>query len=152
MAGDLPAHHARTPPDPGGDQLALQILRDPARDLLPVGIGQHPALTAHLLLLVDDVADDLHQDQLLRPVGIKGHWPAELVRDESLCLARLAVARCQLRQIEEACHTAQRAVERVKAAPSARAIHMLRLTASKLQPFKGTRGVAELIQAVAEVA
>jgi tetratricopeptide (TPR) repeat protein len=80
------------------------------------------------------------------------HWPAELVRDESLCLARLAVARCQLRQIEEACATAQQAVERVKTAPSARAIHMLRLAASKLQPFKGTRGVTELTQAVAEMA
>lgn len=80
------------------------------------------------------------------------HWPAELVRDESLCLARLAVARCQLRQIEEACTAAQRAVERVKAAPSARAIHMLRLTAHKLQPFKSTRGVSELTQALAEVA
>jgi tetratricopeptide (TPR) repeat protein len=80
------------------------------------------------------------------------HWPAELVRDESLCLARLAVARCQLRQLEEACATAQQAVERVKTAPSARAIHMLRLAASKLQPFKGTRGVTELTQAVAEVA
>ena len=41
------------------------------------------------------------------------HWQAELVRDESLCLARLSVARCQLREIEEACATAQRAVERV---------------------------------------
>jgi len=38
------------------------------------------------------------------------NWPAELVRDESLCLARLAVARCQLRQIEEACVAAQHAV------------------------------------------
>ena len=80
------------------------------------------------------------------------HWPAELVRDESLCLTRLAVARCQLRQIEEACDAAQRAIERVKAAPSARAIHMLRLTAHKLQPFKGTPAVRELTQALADVA
>jgi len=80
------------------------------------------------------------------------YWPAELVRDESLCLTRLAVARCQLRQIEEACEAAQRAVERVKVAPSARAIHMLRLTAHKLQPFKGTPSVRELTQALAEVA
>jgi tetratricopeptide (TPR) repeat protein len=84
--------------------------------------------------------------------GALEHWPAELVRDESLCLARLAVARCQLRQIDEACAAAQRAVERVKAAPSARAIHMLRLTALKLRPFKDTRGVSELTQALAEVA
>ena len=80
------------------------------------------------------------------------HGPVELVRDESLCLARLAVARCQLRQIEEACAAAQQAVERVKTAPSARAIHMLRQTAHKLQPFKGAHGVTELTQALAEVA
>ncbi|MGH3833313.1 MAG: hypothetical protein ACRDRS_23245, partial [Pseudonocardiaceae bacterium] len=43
-------------------------------DLLPIGLGHHLALTAHLVLLVDGVADDLHQDQLLRPVGIKPDW------------------------------------------------------------------------------
>jgi hypothetical protein len=80
------------------------------------------------------------------------HWPAALVRDQSLCLTRLAVARCQLYQVEEACDAAQRAVERVKVAPSARAIHMLRLTSHKLQPFKGTPAVRELTQALAEVA
>jgi tetratricopeptide (TPR) repeat protein len=80
------------------------------------------------------------------------NWPAELVRDQSLCLARLAVARCQLRQIEEACVAAQQAVQRVKVAPSARAIHMLRLTAHKLEPFKGTPCVSELTQAFAAVA
>lgn len=80
------------------------------------------------------------------------HWPAELVRDESLCLTRLAVARCQLHQVEEACDAAQRAIERVKAAPSARAIHMLRLTVHKLQPFKGTPAVRELSHALADVA
>lgn len=80
------------------------------------------------------------------------HWPAALVRDQSLCLTRLAVARCQLHQVEEACDAAQRAVERVKVAPSARAIHMLRLTSHKLQPFKGTPAVRELTQALAEVA
>lgn len=79
-------------------------------------------------------------------------WPAELVRDESLCLTRLAVARCELRQVEEACDAAQRAVELVKTAPSARAIHMLRVTAHKLTPFKNNRNVAELTQSLAEVA
>ena len=74
------------------------------------------------------------------------------MRDESLCLARLAVARCQLRQIEEACVAAQHAVQRVKVAPFARVIHMLRLTAQKLEPFKGTLCVSELTQALAAVA
>ncbi len=79
------------------------------------------------------------------------HWPAELVGDESLCLARLAVANSQLRHIEEACEAAQRAVDRVRAAPSARAIHMLRLSAHNLQPFQRSRSVAELTQALADV-
>lgn len=79
-------------------------------------------------------------------------WPAELVRDESLCLTRLAVARCELRQVEEACDAAQQAIELVKTAPSARAIHMLRLTAHKLAPFKDTRSVGELTRSLAEVA
>ena len=72
--------------------------------------------------------------------------------DLPLRLACLAVARCQLHEIGEICATAQRAVERVETAPSAGANHTLALTASKLQPFKGTRGVAELTQAVAEMA
>lgn len=80
-------------------------------------------------------------------------WPtaAGLIRDESLCLARLAVARSQLRQVDEACHAAQRAAELVKRAPSTRVIHMLRLAARKLEPFRGQRVVQELTQALAEV-
>lgn len=80
-------------------------------------------------------------------------WPtaAGLIRDESLCLARLAVARSQLRQVEEACHAAQRAIELVKRAPSSRVIHMLRLAARKLEPFRGRHAVQELTQALAEV-
>ncbi len=80
------------------------------------------------------------------------HWPTELVRDESLCLARLAVARSQLRLVEEACEAAQRAIDRVRAAPSARAIHMLRLTAHNLKPFQRTQSVAELTQVLTQVA
>jgi transcriptional regulator with XRE-family HTH domain len=79
-------------------------------------------------------------------------WPAELVRDESLCLTRLAVAYCQLHEVEEACDAAQHAIELVKTAPSARAIHMLRVIAHKLAPFKDTRSVVELTQSLAEVA
>lgn len=79
-------------------------------------------------------------------------WPAELVRDESLCLTRLAVARSELRQVEEACDAAQQAIELVKTAPSARAIHMLRVTAHKLAPFKDNRNVVAMTQSLAEVA
>lgn len=81
-------------------------------------------------------------------------WPrsAGLVRDESLCLARLAVARSQLRQVDEACEAGQRAAELVMKAPSARAIHMLRVTARRLEPFKSNHAVQELTQVLAEVA
>jgi transcriptional regulator with XRE-family HTH domain len=80
-------------------------------------------------------------------------WPAAagLIRDESLCLARLAVTRSQLRQVDEACHAIQRAVELVKRAPSVRVIHMLRLAARKLEPFRGLRTVQEASQALTEV-
>lgn len=47
--------------DPGVDRL----MRHPAS----LGLGQHPALAAHLVLLGDDVADGLHQDQLLQQLG-----------------------------------------------------------------------------------
>lgn len=82
------------------------------------------------------------------------HWPtrAGLIRDQSLCFARLAVARSQLREVEGACEAARRATELVKAAPSARTIHMLRVIAHRLQPFKDTHAVQELTQALAEVA
>ncbi|MGH3817769.1 MAG: hypothetical protein ACRDRE_08410, partial [Pseudonocardiaceae bacterium] len=53
-------------------------------DLLPISLGHHPALTAHSVLLIDGVADDLHQDQLLRPVGIK---PAHHTPPDTTCLA-----------------------------------------------------------------
>lgn len=80
-------------------------------------------------------------------------WPtaAGLIRDQSLCLTRLAVARSHLLQVDEACDAGQRAAELVKMAPSARAIHMLRLTTRKLEPFKGERAVQDLIQALAEM-
>jgi hypothetical protein len=74
MAGDLSTDHAGTPPDPCGDHLALKPPGDPTGNLLPIDLGQHPALTVHPVLLIDGVADDLHQDQFLRPVGIKGGW------------------------------------------------------------------------------
>jgi hypothetical protein len=43
--------------------------------LLFFGVGRPPALTAHPVLLIGNVTDDLHQDQLLRPVGIKHVLP-----------------------------------------------------------------------------
>jgi hypothetical protein len=57
VPGDFSTDHAGTPPDPCGDLLALQALDDPSGDLLPVGVGQHPALAAHSVLLIGDVAD-----------------------------------------------------------------------------------------------
>lgn len=117
-------------------------------DLSPYCTTSYVQMEAALCLLAlgnPGAAADACDDALTR-------WPTGFVRDESLCLTRLAVARCQLRQVEEACEAATRAVELVKTAPSARAIHMLRLTAHKLQPFKNARTVVELTQALAEVA
>lgn len=50
---------------------ALLTLGDPPGDLLPVRLGQQPALHTHPVLLSARPTDHLHQDQLLPPVGIK---------------------------------------------------------------------------------
>lgn len=80
------------------------------------------------------------------------HWPAGLRRDQTLCLARLAMGHLQLYQIDEACSTAMIALERVQAAPSARALHMLRAMARRLAPLKQARPVREFCDALAAVA
>ncbi len=79
-------------------------------------------------------------------------WPRDLVRDESLCLARLAVARCERHAVDGACEAAMAAIDRIHAAPSARALHMVRVAAHKLRPFARNSAVRELTQALAEVA
>ncbi|MGH8951613.1 MAG: hypothetical protein ACRDX9_09325 [Acidimicrobiia bacterium] len=81
-----------------------------------------------------------------------GDWPPELVRDESLCLARLAVSYCELRQVDEACDAGHRAINLVYVAPSARTIHMLHIAAHKLQPFARNRRVREFAEALTQVA
>lgn len=79
-------------------------------------------------------------------------WPAELPRDRVLCLARRGVALVELREVEEACRTALLAVDGVRSAPSGRAIHMLRVIATRLRPFGRNPHVRELTAALAEVA
>lgn len=79
-------------------------------------------------------------------------WPSEQVRDESLCLARLAVSCCELRQVDEACDAGDRAIQLVYLAPSARSIHMLRIAARKLQPFVHYGRVRDFIEALEQVA
>lgn len=79
-------------------------------------------------------------------------WPDQLLRDEGLCWARLAVAHVQLRQIDEASTAARATLERVRSAPSARTLHMLQLVATKLAPFNQDRAVRELTRDIAEVA
>ena len=53
-------------------------------------------------------------------------WPAGLVRDEGLCLVRLAAAQLRTRRVDEACASALQAIERVQVAPSARTLDQLR--------------------------
>ena len=79
-------------------------------------------------------------------------WPTDRARDEALCLSRLAVARLELRQIDEACDAALKAIERVKAAPSARTLHMLRVVARRVTPLNEAHRVRELREALAAVA
>lgn len=79
-------------------------------------------------------------------------WPAELVRDRTLCLARRSVALVDLHEVDEACRTALDALAGVRSAPSGRVLQMLRLIASRLRPFGRTTSVRELTDALAEVA
>jgi hypothetical protein len=71
MPGDVPGHHAGTSVDPSRDHLHFQVPDDPAGYLLTIGLGQHPALGHAAPPRRSHFAEDLHQDQLLRPVGIK---------------------------------------------------------------------------------
>lgn len=75
-------------------------------------------------------------------------WPAELVRDRSLCLVRRAMALAELREVDEACRAALLAIDGVRSAPSGRVVHMLRLVTSRLRPFSRNPNVRELTQAL----
>lgn len=79
-------------------------------------------------------------------------WPAELVRDEALCRTRLAAAHLQLRQIEPASDAVRSALERVRSAPSARAIHMLHRIATGMGPYRQDKRVRDLTREINEVA
>jgi tetratricopeptide (TPR) repeat protein len=79
-------------------------------------------------------------------------WPDELVRDRVLCLARRGVALVELREVDEACRTAILALDGVRSAPSGRALHMLRVIATRLRPLGRNTSVRELTEALAEVA
>lgn len=79
-------------------------------------------------------------------------WPDTLLRDQTLCHARRAVALAELNDVEEACRAAQLGIEGVRSAPSGRAIHMLRKVATRLRPFSRNPSVRELTEALATVA
>jgi tetratricopeptide (TPR) repeat protein len=81
-----------------------------------------------------------------------GSWPAGLVRDEGLCLVRLAVAELQMSHVDEACASALRAIERVQVAPSARTLEQLRAVSRQVQPYRDARSVRRLREALARVA
>ncbi len=79
-------------------------------------------------------------------------WPAGFVRDEGLCLVRLAVAQLRAHQVDEACASALRAIERVKVAPSARTLDQLRAVSRTVQPYRDARSVRQFREALAQVA
>jgi hypothetical protein len=79
-------------------------------------------------------------------------WPSGLVRDEGLCLVRLAVAQLRTHQVDEACVSALQAIERVRMAPSARTLEQLRAISQAVQPYREVRSVRHFRQALASVA
>jgi hypothetical protein len=79
-------------------------------------------------------------------------WPAGFVRDEGLCLVRLAVAQLRMNDLDAACGSALRAIERVEQAPSARTLEQLRAVSQHVQPFRDARCVRQFREALAHVA
>lgn len=79
-------------------------------------------------------------------------WPDELVRDRTMCQVRRGIALVELREFEEACRAAMLALDGVRSAPSGRALHMLRVIATRLRPLGRNTSVRELTEALAEVA
>ena len=81
-----------------------------------------------------------------------GVWPGGFVRDEGLCLVRLAVAQLRMHEIDEACASAMQAIERVQRAPSARTLDQLRAVSMTVQPYRDSRSVRQFREALAWVA
>jgi transcriptional regulator with XRE-family HTH domain len=79
-------------------------------------------------------------------------WPPGRLRDEGLCLSRLALAHLDQHDVDQACAAALAAIERVHQAPSARAIQILRTVGRRITPFRQAASVRQLRQALATVA
>ena len=79
-------------------------------------------------------------------------WPVGLVRDEGLCLVRLATAQLRMHQVDDACASAMQAIERVRVAPSARTLSQLRIVSQTVQPYRDARSVRQFREALARVA
>ena len=79
-------------------------------------------------------------------------WPNGFVRDQSMCLVRLALAHLDMNQIDEACETALMAVSRSRQAPSARTLQLLRSVSRRVQPFREARSVRQFRDALALIA
>ena len=79
-------------------------------------------------------------------------WPAGFVRDEGLCLVRLALAQLRMHRVDDACVSALQAVERVRVAPSARTLEQLRTLSRAIQPYRDARSVRRFREVLAQVA
>ena len=74
------------------------------------------------------------------------------MRDEGLCLVRLAAAQLRMHQLEDTCASAILAIDRVQTAPSARTLDQLRVISRKVQPYRDARSVRQFRAALATVA
>jgi tetratricopeptide (TPR) repeat protein len=71
-------------------------------------------------------------------------WPAELRRDQGLCLARLSHAHASREDIRSACSRGRQAVDVVRSAPSGRALSELQRLRVQLAPSRRDAEVSDL--------
>jgi tetratricopeptide (TPR) repeat protein len=71
-------------------------------------------------------------------------WPAELRRDQGLCLARLSYAHAGREDVRSACAHGRRAVDVIRTAPSGRALSELQRLRVRLAPWRRDAEVSDL--------
>ncbi len=132
---------------------------DQALSLASSGVGSGNAFSAYCTTSYLEMEGALCSLVLGNPVAAEAacsralaSWPTGLIRDEALCLTRLAAAHLDQHEIDDACQAAKQAIQLVIKAPSARTLHMLRVVARRVMPFKEARAVRELREVLATVA
>lgn len=120
---------------------ALTLLNEPASDHASYCTVSYLEMeSAHCLLHLGNGA--LAKEACGRALA---SWPdTGSIRDESICLARLAIAELDQNNVEAACSAATRAAMLAARAPSARAILILRTLGRRVQPYRDATVVREL--------